>query len=368
MITQYLHHLFADPALLLCSLTMLTLFAVDLFGLVGNRLGLIRWRPVSFSTTVVSVGLFATFLGVLSGLYSFNPMNVSASVPTLLEGLRFAFAGSVLGMGLSLVLSVSHKMLGQESENEEVLHSIDRKIGSLVATLQAPGELVKQFNEMKNFLTEHLQRINSSLERALEQLARGATQEVIVALEQIIKDFNQNLTTQFGDNFRQLNVACSRLVEWQTKYQEHIEHTEMGLRHVTQTLDQSCAAAKQLTLSNENIQRTCLDVSRLIKTYDIQTATLEEHLRSCKDLGTEAQAFLSSTQSALAEAARTLDSFSAVIQKSVGKQSEALTQLTTDIDHQLPKALGELENVLTSITNQFAADYRSLFQFVTKNQ
>ena len=346
---------------------MIVLFCIDFFGLLGNRFGYIQTQTFSFSTTVVSVGLFATFVGVLSGLYGFNPSNVTASVPTLLEGLRFAFAGSVLGMGLSLVLSISHKLLGQDAEDEEVLHSIDRRLATLVDTLQAPGELVKQFNEMKSFLKDHLHRINHSLDEALSQLARGATQEVIEALEKIINDFNQNLTTQFGDNFKQLNYACVRLVDWQTQYRAHIEQTDLGLRQITETLSESCTAAKQLTVSNENIQHTCLEVSKLIKAYDIQTMTLEEHLRSCKTLGAEAKTFLASTQSALAQAARSLDSFSSVIEHSVGKQSEVLTQLTSDIDQQLPKALGELENVLTSITNQFAADYRSLFQFVTKS-
>ena len=368
LVLQYFGHLVSDVFLLACALVMFALFFIDLYGLLANRYKFAQCRHISFATSIVSVGLFATFVGVLIGLYGFDAANISASVPKLLGGLRFAFAGSVLGMFLSLTLSIAQKILGETSEDEQVLHSIDRKLGSLVATIQTPGELVKQFTEMKVFLKDHLERINLSLDEALSQLARGATQEVIQALERIIQEFNQNLTSQFGDNFKELNTACYNLVEWQRKYKDHVDGAEAGLKLALISLDQSCVAAKDLTASNEKTQRVCQDVASLIKTYDLQIQTLETHLKSCRVLGEQAGSFLATTQSAISRSAESMNSFSGVIEASVGKQSESLARLTSDIDQQLPKALGELERVLTTITNQFAADYRSLFQFVTNKQ
>ena len=369
MVLQYFHHIASDGVLLSCSVVMIALFLIDLYGLLANRYRFAQFPRLSFATTIVSLGLFATFVGVLIGLYGFDSRNISASVPKLLEGLRFAFAGSVLGMGLSLVLSILHKLFGELSEagegQEDLLRSIDQKLGSLTEAIRAPGELVRQFNEMKEFLTDHLQRINASLDKALTQLAQGATKEVIKALETIIREFNQNLTQQFGDNFKELNVACSKLVEWQQRYRDHIAITERHLEFVMNTLDQSCTAAKELTESNAKTQEACTEVARLVKTYDVQIQSLEAHLQSCKALGEQAGHFLTTTQTAITRSAESLNSFSGVIESSVGKQSETLATLTKELDEQLPKALGELENVLTAITNQFAADYRSLFQFVT---
>lgn len=347
---------------------MLVLFCVDLVGVFGKIFGLKKLKHIDFATTIVSTGLFATFFGVLTGLYGFDSTNIANSVPQLLAGLRFAFAASVLGMFLSITLSVAHKFCGGSTEDEEVLHSIDRKMGAMVTTIQSPGELVRQFTEMKTFLQTQLEQINSSLDKALGQLARGATQEVIKALEGIIAEFNQNLTAQFGDNFKQLNAACLTLVEWQKRYKNHIDTAEKTLQKIMVSLEKSCKAAKELTGSNEKTQEICQEVGDLIRTYDFQVKTLSTHLESCKTLGEQAGKFLSSTQKAITLSAENLTNFSDLIEKSVGKQSESLARLTQDIDEQLPKALGELERVLTNITNQFAADYRSLFQFITDKQ
>jgi translation initiation factor 2 alpha subunit (eIF-2alpha) len=45
-----------------------------------------------------------------------------------------------------------------------------------------------------------------------------ATEEIIKALQDVIKDFNNNLTEQFGDNFKQLNEAVLKMIEWQSTY------------------------------------------------------------------------------------------------------------------------------------------------------
>lgn len=365
MISQYLYHITSDPFLLWCCIVMLVLFFIDFFGLILGRLRIIRNRHVDFATTIVSIGLFATFFGVLIGLYGFDSSDITTSVPKLLEGLRFAFAASVLGMFLSLTLSIVHKLLSGGSSDEEVLQSIDRKMGSLVATLQAPDELVRQFTEMKTFLKNHLEKINVSLDQALVQLAKGATQEVIKALEKIMIEFNNNLTEQFGDNFKELNVACHKLVEWQNKYKNHVDSAEKALTTIMYTLGESCETMKQLNQSNQETQEVCREVGSLIKTYDIQINKLEKHLESCRNLGEQAGQFLTNTQRALTLSSDNLNKFSGIIEHSVGKQSEALAQLTMEIDQQLPKALGDLERTLTNLTNQFASDYRSLFQFIT---
>ena len=85
---------------------MLSLAFVDLLGLIAKLFGFRRIRHIDFKTSIVSIGLFATFYGVLVGLYGFDPKNVAQSVPHLLEGLRFAFGASVLGMLLSVALSI----------------------------------------------------------------------------------------------------------------------------------------------------------------------------------------------------------------------------------------------------------------------
>jgi methyl-accepting chemotaxis protein len=344
---------------------MVLLFAVDLIGLLGKLFGFTHSRHYDFKTPIVSIGLFGTFFGVLVGLYGFDPKDLSNSVPRLLEGLKFAFAISVLGMFLSITLNIIDKFCGGIEDNSDILKSIDRKLGGVMTSIQSPAELVSQFTEMKTFLKAHLEKINSSLDKALTQLARGATEEVIKALERIIIEFNQNLQDQFGENFKELNKACYKMVEWQSNYRTHVDETEEHLLQIIKGMKEARTAVAELTKNNKETQEVCMQVAGLIRTYDVQVQTLAIYLESCKKLGDQARSFLTDTEQAITQSTKSISSFSDIIQTSVGKQSQSLAQLTEDIDQQLPAALGELEKVLTNITNQFASDYRSLFQFIT---
>lgn len=344
---------------------MVTLFTIELVGMVGNFLGFRRIRHIDFKTPIVSIGLFGTFFGVLVGLYGFNTADISGSVPHLLEGLKFAFAISVLGMFLSLTLNILDRFTGGVDDNGDILRSIDRQLGGVIASIQSPAELVSQFKEMKSFLKAHLERINTSLDQALTQLARGATEEVIRALQSIITEFNQNLQEQFGQNFKELNKACYKLVEWQENYRKHVDKSEEYLLAIIKGMQEARDAVDELTRNNRETHEVCKQVGSIIKQFDIQTTTLATYLESCKRLGDQANSFFSNTERAVALSTENLNQFSSLIQNSVSKQSQSLAQLTKDIDDQLPRALGELEKVLTSITNQFASDYRSLFQFIT---
>lgn len=54
-------------------------------------------------------------------------------------------------------------------------------------------------------------------------MAKGATEQIIDALRQVIIDFNENLTEQFGENFKALDASVKKLVEWQGNYKTQIE-------------------------------------------------------------------------------------------------------------------------------------------------
>ena len=46
---------------------------------------------------------------------------------------------------------------------------------------------------------------------------------IIEALREVIKDFNTKITEQFGDNFKELNSAVSKLLSWQIQYKDELE-------------------------------------------------------------------------------------------------------------------------------------------------
>lgn len=70
-------------------------------------------RKWNFKSAIVSTGLLGTFTGVFWGLYNFDTADIAAGVPALLEGLKLAFVTSIVGIGLSTILSIVQTVLGQ---------------------------------------------------------------------------------------------------------------------------------------------------------------------------------------------------------------------------------------------------------------
>jgi DNA anti-recombination protein RmuC len=369
VLTQLLNQVLGDEILLASLAAMICLFLYDIAALITRERAV---RHLDFKSAILSIGVFGTFLGLLKGLYGFDSTDISGSVPKLLEALKFAFAASVFGMFLGIWLSILEKLLRSSDDQSDVaaqmsrtVAALEKSVEGLASSVKSPTELVNQFSELKVFLQGELRQINHSLDKALVELASGASKEIIRALENVIREFNQNLTTQFGENFRELNAACLKLVEWQRQYKSHIDSTESYLTEIRSSLGVASSAARELVAGQQDTHELCAEVGGLIKTYDVQVRTLATHLESCKRLGDEAREFLTSTGDALTISSRNMNEFSGTIATSVRAQSESLTKLTQDIEVQLPKALGELEAVLTKITKQFAGDYRSLFEFMT---
>lgn len=94
------------------------------------------------------------------------------------------------------------------------------------------GNQQESFREFQNTLWDKFQEF-------ADILSKSATEQVIEALKQVIVEFNNNLTEQFGENFKELNTAVFTLVQWQENYKtqiaQMIEQYALGAESITQT-------------------------------------------------------------------------------------------------------------------------------------
>ena len=248
-----------------------------------------------FKSIIVSTGVLGTFIGIFIGLWGFDSTNISNSVPQLLEGLKLAFITSIIGMFLAVLLAVIQKIkevgnfedeitvlnnINKQLENlnntteksklntilnsineklttlddikkhNEILPRINTKLDSIDTNIKilssnissVKEELGKNQNILFNFLQKELKTINDSLKEAVETLAEGATEEIIDALNKVMKDFNNNLVETFGDNFKKLNESVLKMIKWQNNYKDAIEQFEKSLKA---TLDNTENSNKQ---------------------------------------------------------------------------------------------------------------------------
>lgn len=345
-----------------------------------------------FKSTIVSIGILGTFIGILIGLWGFDSANISSSVPKLLDGLKTAFITSVVGMFFAVVLSLIQKQKGgTEAEDEiEILSSIDMKLWGLkeinkntqilplintkldsietnIRVLSKDISSVKlELNnnqeKLLEFLKDKLAAIDSSLKEAVQTLSEGATEEIIKALEKVIQDFNNNLTEQFGDNFKQLNEAVLNMIEWQSTYKDSIQEFEKQLEKTFEQVEKAVSITQtnveqisNMTEQYEAIAQISKNLEEVISTNQNQIQNLERHLKSVAEIGNSAKSITEHLQA-----------FSTTVQGSLSNQAEALAKLTTEIEKQLPQSLDTLNKSLTSLTKQFASDYEVFLEQVSK--
>jgi biopolymer transport protein ExbB/TolQ len=148
----------------------------------------------NYKNEMVSLGVLGTFLGIAIGLYHFDVTNIKESMPLLLEGLKTAFITSGVGIFFSIFASIK-----------------------------------KPKNKKKS--------------------------EALEALETVVAEFNNNLTKQFGDNFKQLNESVKSMIVWQDSYKSQITKSEESLARVISQL-------QKIEILKENEQK---NIQELIK-------------------------------------------------------------------------------------------------------
>ena len=324
-----------------------------------------------YKALIVSIGVLGTFIGIFIGLWQFDTGNIANSVPALLEGLKLAFATSILGMLISVVLAGLERADSASFADEAAtLASISDKLDAVPAIEVATNRTVEQLEKFRieveneqrqsrNFIQEQFVQTNEALDIAIKTLAEGATAQIIKALEGVITDFNNNLTEQFGDNFKQLNAAVHKLVEWQENYRRQVEYSTGMLRAISDSLNNSDRTLAEISRRNNEM----IDIQRLVhetlkkqgEQLKMSGALITDQERLTKNLVSMMQNY----EAVIEKTGQGIEKLTGSIEKSVSAQSESLKSLADNIEQQLPKTLAELDSNLAGLTKRFATDYQS---------
>jgi len=74
-------------------------------------LGLLDYKTSKdLKSQIISVGVLGTFVGIFIGLQGFDPADIQNSVNDILVGLKTAFFTSIVGMSVSISLSVLQEL------------------------------------------------------------------------------------------------------------------------------------------------------------------------------------------------------------------------------------------------------------------
>ena len=179
---------------------------------------------------LTSLGIFATFVGIATGLADFDTRDVQGSVPALLDGLTTAFWSSIAGIGGAVLIKLKHLVRAGRTDKAEAAHesaSID-DLADLLSDLNSALVGEEKSTALSRLVVsgqgtnDRLDALKRSLDGFLTNMAESNSRALINALNEVIRDFNVKLNEQFGENFKRLNEAVEKILVWQERYRQQI--------------------------------------------------------------------------------------------------------------------------------------------------
>lgn len=369
-----------------------------------------------------SFGILGTFVGIYLGLLEFDVVNISDSIPKLLEGLKTAFITSIAGLITSIILKFTFetKAVLESSKNDvqqddplELLKAMVSGINnlekssreiekSIVSCFRSDEEysLISQLKLIRQEVVDTRREISDSFKIFAEKIAESSTDALVKALEKVIGDFNTLLNELVSESFKELSSAMIKLTEWQENYKTHVDETQNKintlLNHMTQTvtvLGQTSERISKIDNNLENIDSSISslsvsaeDISNHIESLKLQNEVLKEGITSVKLIGEEAKTVMPAIteqinnltkklETTVLTATERFDANSSSItefvdksmkdiQKAVDSHGESIQNSIQEIDkgleEELSKALNSLAGSLASLSTKFVDDYQPL--------
>jgi len=238
--------------------------------------------PSIFTTA----GIFFTFLGIAEGLYAFNPQTIEASIPALLDGLKTAFIASVVGVGAALSIKLRYVVFGLRRPNRAgpiegaTVDDLHSQLVSLQQSLVGSDEstVISQLKLSRQDTNDRLDALGKSQASFMQKLAESNSKALIIALQEVIRDFNTKITDQFGDNFKELNEAVGAMLEWQAQYREQVGEMISQQSRAANNMEVATSRFEELVSNAEAFTSVAKDLGGLLDGLESQRGQITTSL------------------------------------------------------------------------------------------
>lgn len=263
----------------------------------------------------------------------------------LLEATQEAIAGAGESSLAGQVRLVREDHRGAHAEQMKLLEATQEAIAG-----EEESSLAGQVKSLREDHGRAHQEFRDQLWRKLDEFAeimsRSATEQVIEALKEVITDFNKNLTEQFGDNFKELNAAVEKLVEWQENYREQLEQLH-------KLYEESTAAITLIEQRCALIPQSMDKLEPIIETANRQIAELEQHLAAFAEMRDKATEAIPQIQNQTRQMTDDIAASVSLASERYKQLSEDTEKLRINTANSFAKFLKGTEDLQQELTNGF---------------
>lgn len=180
-----------------------------------------RWVE-QLPSIVSTLGVIGTFLGITLGLTKFDPKDISASIPTLLEGLKTAFFTSLAGMTGSLFLS------------RTISRIFDNKEKGLSDINLAAAQITQVMNQVCQTIVQ-----NSTKQTAQQTAFFNSTSQLLAQL--------QSIQTNSGNTLAQLVTLQNSQTQDLTTINNHIDQINRNVGELATIVDGMASTQNEIS-------------------------------------------------------------------------------------------------------------------------
>ena len=337
-------------------LVVLVVFGFCFIALFMRRKAWAKGLVTNATTLITSTGIFFTFFGIFVGLQGFNTNQIDQSIEQLLGGMKIAFLSSVLGLGLALLFRVLRIVIfsnsgGVSSEtNATDIHNalrdnneiIQKGFADLSDALGGEGDtsVASQLSKLRTLTSDKLDSLTEEFRKFAETIAENNSKALIEALEGVMRDFNAKINEQFGDNFKQLNEAVGKLVEWQENYRQQMEELLEAFKTTRDNIKEIENSLSNVETSTSKIPDHLESLEGVYTKLTSQIDDLSDTLESFADMRESAKNAFPTIQAGLVDFTQNL--------------SQNITQMTEGLEQGISVSLSKVEEV--SETHRQALD------------
>ncbi len=430
------------------SILIIGYFVIAL-ALINTQHTRIRRLTENAPSAMTSLGILGTFMGIFLGLLDFDIRTINRSVPFLLEGLKVAFGTSILGLAAAIIFRPTSQLMRQTAVTQSAsIEDIVEGLQNLQSTNVEIKDISSQgFDTLYNALTDdkdssivgQIQRMRTNLsdlenttrhgfeEQVSEFKAFAATMSeafskaIIEELKDVIREFNEKISEQFGENFKQLNQAVGQLTAWQEQYRQQMDAMKSDLESTMTSIQANNASLKEIASSVSGIPTYMENLRSIMETLDRQNRTLEEGLSAFADIKEKAvnafpeiekniERITENMRTTVEHEAQTIQSmsenlreimdnqkqgskqlieamtdsmndqktaqdqlmeglqksFNETIANATNSMSQSIEQLDKAIEDEIKKAATTMAENLSGITEKFVSDYQPLLETTRK--
>ena len=301
-----------------------------------------------FPTIVSTLGVLFTFAGITIGLVHFNPNNLNASIPLLLQGLKTAFFTSLLGMFGSIILSSIINKLFDDNVADDSEVAATRVVNALE---QMSNTSTQAITDLRNQVKQ--QGIDQSAFHRVVGDNFDKIKENDTSLAAVISTLAAELQG-FGNKVNSLTSALDTLITLQRSQDGSVADIKGSIASLTSSLGNieestagQLAALTAVVAQTASIPNIDTNVGEVLDVTSGMSTAQDEISAEVKSFGDKLHAEVVEIEDGMAKTNKLLeqkfDEFSELLKKS---NTEALVEVMKKVTEEFQTQMNALINKL----------------------